>query len=140
MRILLLAIVALSLILQSLAIAGHAGARLAAVPATGGSVAAAGVATDAVATDALADDLEHSMLHWEGIEHHHDETGHWYIDTSDDSRQHVTLDGGLAAPAICPTLPVIQSLACARTLPRHVEIAALVHDGDGLRRPPRRLI
>ncbi len=84
-----------------------------------------------------AEALEHDLMHWEGVPHHHDEHGAVLQDDSDASFQHLLGDGGVHN-AVPWQLPVLVLAALGSTPP-----PTLTERGppqphlDGPRRPPR---
>jgi hypothetical protein len=83
-------------------------------------------------------DVAHSMLHAEGVAHHHHEDGSVHKDSSRKSKQHVHND-------CCASVAGIPSSgigAIAALYPAHApaDIARSGHDSpflEGLKRPPR---
>ncbi|MGJ7498585.1 hypothetical protein ACSFA8_26500 [Variovorax sp. RT4R15] len=79
----------------------------------------------------------HAMLHWQGLAHHHHDDGSIGQDSSEDSIQHVAVDGFLSASAVGFVAPL--SLPPGEAIRPIVtdELDAPWPDLAGPRRPPR---
>ncbi len=86
-------------------------------------------------------EVEHTLMHWEGVAHHHHEAdGATHQDNSDESVQHMLADMVLGAVAVLLPAPLASFLPERAPPPR----AASESSGpsaypDGVRRPPRLL-
>lgn len=96
----------------------------------------------ALAKQALArdrsGDAAHSMLHAEGVAHHHHEDGAVHKDDSTQSKQHVQNDGCASVAGIPPSH--IDAIAAMNPRQAPAGIACEGHDSpflEGLKRPPR---
>lgn len=82
-------------------------------------------------------DAAHSMLHADGVAHHHHDDGSVHKDSSTQSKQHVQHDGCAGVAAIPPSGIGVATLNAAQAP------AWAAHDGhdtpflEGLKRPPR---
>jgi len=88
---------------------------------------------------ALGDSREsvHAMLHWQGLTHHHHDDGSVTQDSSEESVQHIALDGMLAVNAAWSAASASWPSA-ASTCPAAVdEIRGPWPYLDGPRRPPK---
>lgn len=99
--------------------------------------AAATSAQGIVFDSGLAQDLAHTVMHWEGTAHHHDDQGAYHQDDSDESAQHILADAALGATAL---LQAVLPLFSAERMPSPVATIAAAGPPpflDGLIRPPR---
>ena len=86
------------------------------------------------------EEAEHTLMHWEGVTHHHDAQGATHQDNSDESTQHILADIALgAAVVLLPAPPA--SFSPERAPPPRATSDASGPSAypDGLRRPPRLL-
>lgn len=81
--------------------------------------------------------LEHAVLHWQEVGHHHHQDGSFHLDDSKDSAQHLLCDhlSATAAPMVSATHD-FPPLASAAPGSMH-EAVAPDPTLDGLLRPPR---
>jgi hypothetical protein len=85
-------------------------------------------------------EVEHAVIHWEGIAHHHDTHGSAHQDNSDESVQHILADVVLSATAVLLPTPFVSFLPERAAPPRATsESSGPSRYPDGLRRPPRLL-
>lgn len=56
--------------------------------------------------DLLAD-LQHAVLHWQGLGHHHHDDGRYHQDDSSESAQHMIADYVTASPALLAGIPTL---------------------------------
>lgn len=114
MRHLLAVLLLLSILCQSFVSAGHESAR----GHPGGEA------------------VDHAMMHWTGVAHHHDDRGSIHQDNSSDSIVHLLTDTGSSASVLVhpPALQVV-----IRRLPGVLYADAMSPPPylDGIRRPPR---
>lgn len=85
-------------------------------------------------------DAAHSMLHADGVAHHHHEDGSVHKDTSSKSKQHVQNDCCASVAGIPPSR--IGAVAALNPPPAPADIARNGHDSpflQGLKRPPRKM-
>jgi hypothetical protein len=85
-----------------------------------------------------AGEAEHTLMHWEGVAHHHHAEGGTHQDNSDESIQHILADVMLGAGAALLPAP-FASLLPARSPPPPAtsESSGASTYPDGPRRPPR---
>jgi hypothetical protein len=85
----------------------------------------------------LDQELAHTVMHWEGTAHHHDDQGDYHQDDSDESAQHILADTALGVPALLQALPL---LFPAERMPSPVAMTETARPPPflgGLIRPPR---
>jgi hypothetical protein len=85
-------------------------------------------------------DAAHSLLHADGVAHHHDEDGAVHKDTSPKSKQHVQNDGCASVAGLLPS--GTSAVVALNPSPPHADIARDGHGTpflEGLKRPPREL-
>ena len=84
-----------------------------------------------------AKEIAHALLHWQGVAHHHQDDGSVMHDGSDESMQHLAIDGVLNLAAIWFVVP--GSVAPSGALPPLVgeKAGAPAPDLAGLERPPK---
>lgn len=83
-------------------------------------------------------DAAHSMLHADGVAHHHHDDGSVHKDTSRKSKQHVQNDGCAGLAGIMPS--VISAIAPLHLARAPADAVRRGHDSpflEGLKRPPR---
>ena len=86
------------------------------------------------------EEAEHTLMHWEGVTHHHDARGAPHQDNSDESIEHILAD--IASGAAVVLLPApLASFSPERAPPPRATSDASGPSAypDGLRRPPRLL-
>lgn len=85
-------------------------------------------------------ELGHTLMHWEGVAHHHDGDGSAHQDNSDESVQHILADVVFGAGAVLLPAPLASFLP-ERAPPPHTtsESSGPLRYPDGPRRPPRLL-
>ncbi|WP_296560215.1 hypothetical protein [Pigmentiphaga sp.] len=84
-----------------------------------------------------AEEQAHTLLHWEGAAHHHDDHGAYHQDDSEESVQHILADAGLNATAL---LQAAFPLFAAERMPSPAEAPEAAGPPPylgGLIRPPR---
>lgn len=80
----------------------------------------------------------HTLMHWEGVAHHHDEDGTTHQDNSDQSVQHILVDVVLGAGAVLLPASLASFLPERAPPPRAAsEPSGPLTYPDGPRRPPR---
>lgn len=82
------------------------------------------------------EDREHAVMHWTGHGHHHDE-GALHQDDSDESAQHVVVDGAVGSPALCTSDAMSFPAAAPSAVAARDEVTPPDPFPDALRRPPR---
>jgi len=82
--------------------------------------------------------IAHALLHWQGVAHHHHDDGSVMHDGSDESMQHLAVDGALSLAAIWFVMP--SKVASGGALPPLVgdEAGAPAPHLARLERPPKR--
>jgi hypothetical protein len=85
-----------------------------------------------------AKEIAHALLHWQGVAHHHHNDGSVMHDGSDESIQHLAIDGALNLAAIWFVIP--SNVTPDGALPPLVgdEAGAPAPHLAGLERPPKR--
>lgn len=83
-------------------------------------------------------EMEHAMLHWQRLAHHHHHDGSLVHDSSDESVQHVVIDGFLSAAAVSLVAPTTFSPGKAVRPIVIDELDAPWPDLAGPKKPPKR--
>jgi hypothetical protein len=82
--------------------------------------------------------VEHALLHWQGLAHHHHHDGSVTLDGSEESVQHVVIDGFLNTAAVWFVAPIFFPPGKAVRPIVVDELDAPWPDLAGPRRPPKR--
>lgn len=83
-------------------------------------------------------EVEHAVLHWQRLAHHHHDDGSFTLDMSEESVQHVVVDGFLTAAAVWLVAPIAFPPGEAVRPIANDELDAPWPDLAGPRRPPKR--
>lgn len=82
-------------------------------------------------------EMEHAMLHWQGLAHHHQHDGSIAQDKTEESVQHVVIDGFLSAAAVWSAAPIAFPPGKAVRPVVADELDAPWPDLAGPKRPPK---
>jgi hypothetical protein len=83
-------------------------------------------------------EMEHAMLHWQRLAHHHHRDGSFVHDSSEESVQHVAIDGFPSAAAVWFVAPIAFPPGKAVRPIVADELDAPWPDLAGPKRPPKR--
>lgn len=83
-------------------------------------------------------ETEHAVLHWQRLAHHHHDDGSFTLDKSEESVQHVVVDGFLNTAAVWFVAPIFFPPGKAVRPIAIDELDAPWPDLAGLKRPPKR--